>query len=361
MGPLSGVRVVELGGIGPCPFAGMLLGDLGAEVVQITRPGAERMVDAPFDIVDRGKRFARLDLKSPADVDSLKSLIRNADVLIEGFRPGVAERLGLGPDDCWQVNARLVYGRITGWGQQGPLAQTAGHDLNYIALVGALHAFGRKGAPPTPPLNLVGDYGGGALYLVVGVLAALWEARNSGKGQVVDAAMIDGAASLMSMFYGLQQCGAWQDSRGVNNLDTGAYYYDVYETSDGKHVAIGAMEAKFHDELLRRLGWPHATLPSQEDKAGWDDVKRQLRDIFRQKSRDEWCALLEGTETCFAPVLSLQESPAHPHHRARGTFVDVDSVWQPAPAPRFSRTATVARPVPREAVSLSGLVAEWSR
>jgi alpha-methylacyl-CoA racemase len=288
--------------------------------------------------MNRGRRSIAVDLKQPEGRDVVLRLVDKADALIEGFRPGVAERLGLGPDDCWKRNPKLVYGRVTGWGQTGPLAHAAGHDINYIALTGALHAIGRRGRAPVPPLNLVGDFGGGALYLAVGVLAALLEAQKSGKGQVVDAAMVDGAASLMSILYGLLASGMWVDRRGENLLDSGAPFYDVYETKDGKHVAIGSIEPKFYAELLRLSGLENEDLPKQFDRDAWPAMKERFAAVFRTKTRDEWCAIMEGSDVCFGPVMTMKEAAGHPHMKERGTFVEVDGVIQPGPAPRFSRT-----------------------
>jgi alpha-methylacyl-CoA racemase len=341
MGTLSGYKVIEFAGIGPAPMCAMLLSDMGADVLRIDRAedaGLGISTAAKFNFLGRGRRSVAIDLKRPEGTEVALRLIEKSDALIEGFRPGVMERLGLGPDVCTKRNARLVYGRMTGWGQEGPLAHAAGHDINYIALTGALHAIGRKGESPVPPLNLIGDFGGGALYLALGVVAGLLEAQKSGKGQVVDAAMVDGAASLMTAIYGLRASGIWSDKRGENILDTGAHYYDVYETSDGKHVAIGSIEAKFYAELLRLSGLQGQELPSQNDRSAWPKLKERIAAIFRTKTRDEWCRLMEGSEVCFAPVLSMEEAPNHPHNRHRGTFVEHEGVLQPGPAPRFDRT-----------------------
>lgn len=341
MGPLAGVKVIEIAGIGPGPFCAMLLSDMGAEVLRIDRTEDSDLgvkTDPRLALLNRGRRSVALNLKDSAGAEAVLRLVEQADALIEGFRPGVAERLGLGPEDCRARNPRLVYGRMTGWGQDGPLAHAAGHDINYIALSGALHAIGPRDGKPAVPLNLVGDFGGGALYLAFGVVCALLEARQSGQGQVVDAAMTDGAASLMTMFYGLKAAGLWRDSRGGNLLDGAAPFYDVYETADGKHVAIGAIEAKFYAELLEKSGLAGADLPHQMDVTRWPETKQRIADAIRTKTRDEWCAAMEGSDVCFAPVLGLDEAPAHPHNAARGTFVERDGVVQPAPAPRFSRT-----------------------
>lgn len=342
-GPLEGVRVVELAGLGPAPMTGMMLADMGAEVICVER-AARRPPLQRRDVSFRGKRSIALNLKDPRGIEALLRLLDTADVLLEGYRPGVAERLGFGPEVCHGRNPRLVYGRMTGWGQDGPLAKAAGHDINYIALAGALHAIGRPDEKPAVPLNLLGDMGGGGMLLAFGVVCALFEARGSGQGQVVDAAMIDGVAQMMWMFPGLQAVGAWDlERRGVNLLDGGAHFYDTYETADGKSVAVGAIEPQFYAELLVRLGLDAASLPPQDDPAGWPELKAKLAEVFRTKPRDEWCALLEGTDACVAPVLSWNEAPRHPQHQARGTFIEIDGVVQHAPAPRFSRTVP-ARP-----------------
>jgi alpha-methylacyl-CoA racemase len=341
MGPLAGYRVIELAGIGPAPMCAMLLAEMGADVLRIDRAGVNDLrldVDPKYDLLSRGRRSAAIELKKREGVETLMRLIEGADALVEGFRPGVAERLGIGPDECLARNPRLVYARMTGWGQEGPLAGAAGHDIDYIALAGALSAIGRRGERPVPPLNLVGDFGGGALYLAVGVLAGLLEREKSGRGQVVDAAMVDGAASLMTIIYGLHAAGLWRDERGVNLLDTGAPFYDVYETKDGKYVALGAIEPKFYAELMKKSGLGAEELPHQYDREAWPRMKQRFAEFFRTKTRDEWCAVLEGSDACFAPVLTLEEAPGHPHNRHRGTFVEVDGVVQPGPAPRFSRT-----------------------
>ena len=333
-GPLTGLRVVEFAGIGPGPFAAMLLSDMGADVVRIDRPGATRRAN---DIPGRGRRSVALDLKQPADVTQALALLRQADVLIEGFRPGVMERLGLGPDVVQAANPRLVYGRMTGWGQTGPLAQAAGHDINYIAITGALHAIGTPDTP-VPPLNLVGDYGGGSLYLIVGILAALLEARSSGQGQGVDCAISDNVVNLMATFYGISAGGGWQDRRAANMLDGGAHFYRTYRCADGKHLSVGAIEPQFYALLRKIAGMADAAFDALRDQAAWPDLQDKAAAIFATKTRDEWTRLLEGTDACVAPVLSLAEAPEHPHLRARGSFVEVDGVRQPAPAPRFSRT-----------------------
>jgi alpha-methylacyl-CoA racemase len=345
MGPLKGLRVIELASIGPGPMAAMLMADLGADVVRVDRldPSGLGVPTVPrFDVNGRSRRSVAVDLKAAAGRDVVLRLVEGADVLIEGFRPGVAERLGLGPADCHARNPRLVYGRMTGFGQTGPLAQAAGHDLNYIALSGALHAIGPAGGAPVPPLNLVGDYGGGALYLAFGVMAALFERQSSGRGQVVDAAMVDGAASLMSIFHGLRAAGAWGGGRGGNLLDGGAPFYATYETADGGYVALGPLEPKFFAELVHRLDLDRSFIAAQGDRTRWPEMREAIAATIRTKTRAEWCALLEGTDVCFAPVLSLDEVQAHPHATSRGTYVELDGVVQPGPAPRFDRSVPEA-------------------
>src|SRR5713226_4728472 len=341
MGPLTGYKVIELAGIGPAPMCAMLLSDLGAEVLRIDRTadaGLGIAIETKYSLLNRGRRSVAFDLKRPEATAALLRLIEKADALIEGFRPGVMERLGLGPDVCLARNPRLVFGRMTGWGQEGPLAMAAGHDINYIALSGALHSIGRRGEAPVPPLNLIGDFGGGALYLAFGVVAGLLEAQKSGKGQVIDAAMVDGAASLMTAIYGMHGAGIWSDERGANMLDTGAHYYDVYETRDAKHISIGSIEKKFYEELLRLSGLQNEELAPQNDRKSWPQMKERVAALFKTKTRDEWCKIMEGSDICFAPVLSMAEAPNHPHNKLRGTFVERDGVTQPTPAPRFSRT-----------------------
>jgi alpha-methylacyl-CoA racemase len=344
MGPLQGIRVIEIAGLGPGPFCAMLLADLGADVLRIERATGSGLFDPKFDLSNRGKRSVVLDLKKPEGVAAVLKLVESADILTEGFRPGVMERLGLGPDICLARNPKLVYGRMTGFGQTGPLAKVAGHDINYIAMSGALHAIGGPDKP-VPPLNLVGDFGGGALYLAFGLMAALIEAGRSGKGQVVDATMIDGAASLMTMMYGMAAAGSWDDRRYTNLVDGGAHFYDTYETADGRHVSIGSIEPQFYAELIRLAGLDPAEFAAQNDKAEWPRMKARLVEVFKTKTRDEWCSLMEGSDVCFAPVLSMFEAPEHPHNRERGTFIEIDGVLQPGPAPRFSRTAP-DRPTP---------------
>ncbi|HWW52528.1 MAG TPA: CaiB/BaiF CoA-transferase family protein [Acidimicrobiales bacterium] len=341
-GPLAGVKVIELAGIGPVPFTGMLLADLGADVVRVDRAGVVRGTETvPFqladDLMSRTRRSIGVDLKHPDGVEAVLRLVESADALVEGFRPGVVERLGVGPDACLARNPRLVYGRMTGWGQDGPLAGAAGHDINYIALAGVLDRIGRAGQPPTPPLNLIGDFGGGAMLLAYGMACALLHAWRTGEGQVVDAAMVEGASLLMIPFFGGRD-GGYNTARGTNLLDSGAPFYETYETADGKWIAIGAMEPKFYATLLELLGLAGEDLPAQMDRQGWATVKARFSAVFRTRTRAEWSALLEGTDACFAPVLGLEEVEQHPQHRARGTFVDVEGRLQPAPAPRFGQT-----------------------
>ena len=352
MGALTGYRVVEFAGIGPAPMCAMLLADMGAEVLLVDRTAASGLgvsMDYKYNLLHRSRRSLALDLKRPEATEVALKLIERADALIEGFRPGVMERLGIGPEPCLARNPRLVYGRVTGWGQEGPLAQAAGHDGNYIAIAGALYPIGRAGKAPVPPLNLVGDFGGGALYLALGIVSALLETQKSGKGQVVDAAMVDGAASLMTAIYGMHASGMWTDTRGENLLDSGAPFYDVYETKDGQHVAIGSIEAKFYAELLRITGLKDEKLPQQYDRSAWPAMKERFAAVFKTKTREEWCRLMEGSEVCFAPVLSMTEAPRHPHNRERNAFVEVAGVIQPAPAPRFSRTPSKIQRAPAKA------------
>ncbi|MET9696387.1 CaiB/BaiF CoA-transferase family protein [Streptomyces sp. NPDC006529] len=337
-GPLAGVRVVELAGIGPGPFAAMLLADLGADVVRVDRPGGGGLaVDPAYDITNRNKRSVLLDLKSARGPARVLDLVERADVLIEGFRPGVAERLGVGPAECHARNPRLVYGRMTGWGQEGPLAHSAGHDIAYIAVTGALGMIGNPDEPPAVPANLVGDYAGGSLYLVIGVLAALQHARATGTGQVVDAAIVDGTAHLTSMIHGMMAAGGWQDRRGANLLDGGCPFYGTYETSDGGYMAVGALEQQFYDTFTDLLGIKDQA-PARKDLARWGELREAVAARFRTRTRAEWTEVFDGTDACVAPVLSLREAPAHPHLAARGTFTDVGGITQPAPAPRFSAT-----------------------
>lgn len=363
MGPLAGLRVVEMAGIGPGPFCAMMLSDMGAEVVRLDRAdavGAAHERDPRFEVLNRGRPSVALDLKKPEAVATVLRLVKQADVLIEGFRPGVMERLGLGPADCAEVNKGLIYGRMTGWGQDGPLAQSAGHDINYIALTGALHAIGRAGGAPVPPLNLVGDFGGGSMYLLFGILCALWERQRSGRGQVVDAAILDGATSLTSFLYGALARSGWTTDRGTNLLDGGRPWYDSYETSDGRFVSIGPIEPRFYNQLIERLGLVAADLPKQNDPAGWSVLRERFASVFKTRTRDEWSLLLEGTDACFAPVLSASEAPAHPQNVARGNFVEIEGVVQPAPAPRFSRSnPEVAGPASRAGQQTQSALVRW--
>ena len=343
-GPLVGVKIVEFAGIGPGPFCGMLLADLGADVVRIDRSDA--VGRGQPDLANRGKRSVAIDLKKPEGVEAALSLIEKADGLIEGFRPGVMERLGLGPDVALARNPRLVFGRMTGWGQTGPWATMAGHDIDYIALTGALHTMGRKGEPPAPPLNLVGDFGGGALYLAFGLLAGIIEAKASGKGQVVDCAMIDGAASLMTMFYGMKAAGMWNANRDDNLLDGGAHFYDTYECADGQYLAIGAIEPQFHALLVKGLGLPEDAFPAQMKRAEWPAYSKRVAEVVKTRTRDEWMKVFDGTDACVAPVLSMEDAPKHPHNAERKTFVEAFGAVQPGPAPRFSRTAGAVNGAP---------------
>ncbi|WP_326784343.1 CaiB/BaiF CoA transferase family protein [Streptomyces sp. NBC_00151] len=342
-GPLAGVRVVELAGIGPGPFAAMLLADLGADVVRVDRPGGPGLgVDPAHDITNRNKRSVIIDLKAEDGASRVLDLAERADILIEGYRPSVAERLGVGPEDCQARNPGLVYGRMTGWGQEGPLAQRAGHDIAYIALTGTLGMIGDPDRPPAVPANLLGDYAGGSLYLVVGLLAALHHARATGTGQVVDAAIVDGTAHLSTMIHGMIAAGGWQDRRAANLLDGGCPYYGTYETADGRHMAVGPLEQRFYDQFVDLLGIPELG-PAHKDPARWEELRTAVADRFRTRTRDEWTAVFEDTDACVAPVLSLREAPGHPHLAARGTFVDHEGITQPAPAPRFSATPTSVR------------------
>ncbi len=340
MGPLTGLKIVEIASIGPGPMCAMLLSDLGAEVLRVDRAsavGVEPAMAPQFATLQRGRQSIGVDLKNPEGVETVLQLVEGADALIEGFRPGVTERLGIGPEDCFARNPKLVYGRMTGWGQDGPMAMAAAHDINYIALTGALHAIG-PAARPSPPLNLVADFGGGGVYLAFGVVSALLEAVKSGKGQVVDAAMVDGASSLMASCYGGFAAGSHLDERGVNRLDGGCHHYNVYETSDGKFISVGSNEPQFYALLIEALGLDMANLPPQTDRTHWPEMCDKIGAIFKTKTREEWCDQMEGSDICFAPVLSLAEAPEHPHMKARGTFVELDGVVQPGPAPRFSRT-----------------------
>ncbi len=336
MGPLSGTKIIELAGIGPGPFCGMLLADMGAEVIRVDRAGS-----APrraVDVLTRGRKSIAVDLKSDAGKEAVLKLCESADAIFEGFRPGVTERLGLGPNDCMARNEKLVYGRMTGWGQEGPMAQAAGHDINYISLVGALHGIGEKGGKPVPPLNLVGDVGGGGMMLAYGLVCAMLEAQKSGKGQVVDTAMVDGAANLMGMFFTMMGVGAYSMERGTNLLDGGAHFYGTYETKDGKYISLGSIEPQFYALLVEKAGLDAERFSAQMDGGRWDEFKAELTQVFKTKTRDEWRELMEGTDVCFAPVLALDEVHEHPHNIARNSFLEIDGIVQPAPAPRFSRS-----------------------
>jgi alpha-methylacyl-CoA racemase len=363
-GPLTGLKVVELAGLGPAPFAAMMLADMGADVLRIERASqvsSSAQTGRSWDLLNRSRRSVGVDLKQPAGVELVLRLAQQADVLVEGFRPGVMERLGLGPDVCCAHNPRLVYGRMTGYGQEGPLAQAAGHDINYIALSGALEPIGRAGDKPVPPLNLLGDFGGGGMLLVTGVLAALLERASSGRGQVVDAAMVDGSALLCTMLHAFRQVGMWSGARGENLLDTGAPFYEVYETRDGKFVAVGALEPAFYAELLDKLGLKgDPRFQAQLDKAQWPAMRAALSECFRLKTRDEWSALFAGSDACVAPVLSPLEAPEHPHNRQRQTFSLSEGVLQPAPAPRFSRTpAAIQGPAPLAGAHTEEALRDW--
>ena len=365
-GALAGIRIIEIAAIGPCPFAGMMLADHGAEVIRIDRPGGTRggvQIDRAADVLARSRRSIVVDMKSPEGVALVRDLCRTADGLIEGFRPKVMERLGLGPDVLMGDNPRLVYGRMTGWGQDGPYAAVAGHDLNYIALAGALHYFGRAGEKPTPPINMIGDFGGGGMLLAFGMLAGLLSARTTGKGQVVDCAMAEGAALLMSMVWGLNAQGAWRSERGCNELDTGAPFYEVYETRDGRFVALGAIEPQFYQEFRRRAGLlDDPAFDHPYDRAEWPALKGRLTSLFRSRTRDEWCACLDGSDTCFAPVLTMAEAVDHPHSKARGSFATVAGIVQPAPAPRFGLTpARTPTPPAQPGSDTAAILAELGR
>jgi alpha-methylacyl-CoA racemase len=366
-GPLKGYRIIELAGIGPGPFAGMMLADMGAEVLRIDRSQAVRDGGSrrSADVLGRGRRSAAVDLKRPEGREAVLRLVEKADALIEGFRPGVTERLGLGPADCLARNPKLVYGRMTGWGQTGPYASSAGHDINYVALSGTLAMIGRKGEPPLPPLNLVGDFGGGGMILAFGIVCGILEASRSGQGQVIDAAMVDGAALLAAMVYGLESTGSWRFERGTNVLDGGTWYYNVYETADGGYISLGSIEPQFYDELLRLTGLADnvdakGPLPGQNDRSSWPAMKERVAELVKTRTRAEWCELLEGSDACFAPVLEPDEAPKHPHNVERGTFGEYAGVVQPMPAPRFSRTpAEIASPPPRAGQHTDEALSDW--
>jgi alpha-methylacyl-CoA racemase len=345
MGPLAGIKIIEIAGIGPGPFCAMMLADMGAEVLRVDRKGNPGL--GKLDLLNRSRRSIAVDLKKPEAIELVLNLVEKADGIMEGFRPGVMEKLGLGPDVCLKRNPKIVYGRITGWGQDGPLAMAAGHDINYISIAGVLHAIGHAGGKPVPPLNLVGDFGGGGMLLAFGMVCGILEAMKSGKGQVVDAAMVDGAASLMTLMWGLKAMGMWTDERGVNLLDTGAHFYDTYETADGKYISIGSIEPQFYQLLLKLAEIDDPDFTHQQSREKWQLLKERIAKIFKAKTRDEWCGIMEGSDVCFAPVLSMEEAIQHPHNLARGTFTEMDGVVQPAPAPRFSRTvAEISAPPP---------------
>jgi alpha-methylacyl-CoA racemase len=367
-GPLKGYRIVELAGIGPGPFAGMMLSDMGADVVRVDRAQSVTAFDPSRpsrDYLGRGRRSIGVDLKHPDGVETVLKLVEEADGLIEGFRPGVTERLGVGPDVCLARNPRLVFGRMTGWGQDGPYASTAGHDINYIALSGTLSMIGRAGEAPVPPLNLVGDFGGGGMMMAFGMVCGLLEAKGSGKGQVIDAAMVDGAALLATMMFELAGQGAWAPERGTNLLDTGSWFYEVYETRDDKYVSFGSIEPQFFAELMRLTGLAddvdsQGPVPAQSDRRTWPAMKERLAAIVRTRTRDQWCELMEGTDTCFAPVLGVDEAHLHPHNAHRGTFTEIGGVTQPAPAPRFSRSQTgPVAPAPQAGQHTDEILADW--
>ena len=358
-GPLNGVKIVEFAGIGPGPFCGMLLSDMGADVIKIDRAGAESDAN-PKDVSGRGRRSIALNLKDSGDVETALKLIEKADALIEGFRPGVMERLGLGPDAALARNPNLIYGRMTGWGQTGTLAHAAGHDMNYIALTGALQAMGRRNEKPPIPLNLIGDFGGGAMYLAFGILAGIVNVKNGGEGQVIDCAMTDGAASLATMFHGFRALGVWSEERENNLLDGGAHFYDSYECRDGKYVSIGSIEPQFYQLLLEKTGVDQSEFKDQMDRSKWPELKAKLASVFKSKTRDEWSKIMEGTDVCFAPILTFDEAIEHPHNKARETFVEVEGVAQPAPAPRFSKTPGAIQSVsPGRGQHTDEILSDW--
>ena len=358
MGPLKGVKIIEIAGIGPGPFCAMMLADMGADIIRVDRKGNPGL--GKLDLLNRSRRSIAVDLKKPEGVELVLKLVEKADGLTEGFRPGVMEKLGLGPDVCLKRNPRLVYGRITGWGQDGPLARAAGHDINYISIAGVLNAIGHSGNKPVPPMNLVGDFGGGGMFMAFGMVCGFLEARKSGKGQVVDAAMVDGAAALMTMMWGFKAMGMWRDERGVNMLDTGAHFYDTYETGDGKYVSIGSIEPQFYALLLKLGEIDDPDFQNQHDQAKWPELKEKIAAVFKTRTRDEWCAIMEGSDVCFAPVLTMEEALKHPHNQARSTFIEVEGVAQPAPAPRFSRTVPeVSGPPPLPGDHNESALSDW--
>jgi alpha-methylacyl-CoA racemase len=359
MGPLEGIRVIEIAGIGPGPFCAMMLSDMGADVVRIDRKSAEGQ-GSKYNVLNRGRKSIAIDLKKPEGVEAVLGLVEQADALLEGFRPGVMERLGIGPDVCSERNPKLVFGRMTGWGQDGPMARAAGHDINYISLTGVLHSIGRPSGDPVPPLNLVGDFGGGGMLLAFGIVCALLEAKSSGKGQVVDAAMTDGSAALMAAIYGLKSMGIWNNDRGNNMLDSGSHFYDAYECADGKFVSLGSIEPQFYALLREKAGLSEELFDDQMVRETWPAKKARLAEVMRSKSRQEWCDLMEGSDVCFAPILDLDEAPAHPHNKARETFVDLDGVTQPNAAPRFSRTpGAIQGPPPNAGQHSEEALADW--
>ena len=363
MGPLAGIRVVEMAGIGPAPFCGMLLADMGADVLSVDRLAPSDLgfaIDRRFDLLNRGKRALAVNLKSPDGIEAVRDLVRSADLMIEGFRPGVMERLGLGPKPCHEINPRLVYGRMTGWGQEGPLSQQAGHDINYIALAGVLDAIGPKAGAPVVPLNLIGDFAGGAMYLAMGLVAALLESKTSGQGQVIDASMFDGAVNLMTMHHGYRQAGIWSTSRGSNAVDGGSPYYTTYRTQDGKYVAVGAVELRFYRELIQRLGLDGESLPDRDDPDQWDALRHRFATVFETRTRDQWAQCFADGDACVSPVLSMEESMVHPHALARRNFLHAGGVAEPAPAPKFSRTPGDVRHAPVDPRSdTSGALRHW--
>ena len=345
MGPLKGLQIIEMAGIGPAPFCGMVLSDLGANVIRVDRVTSAGSVSRQ-EASNRGKKSIAVDLKTPKGIEIVLNLVAASDAIFEGFRPGVMEKLGLGPDVCLQKNKKIVFGRMTGWGQEGPLAHAAGHDINYISLSGVLATIGRPGSPPVPPLNLIGDYGGGGMLLALGLVAALFETKSSGKGQVIDAAMVDGSALLMTMIYNMRGMGLWKDSLGSNFLDGGAHFYDTYECKDGKYISIASIEPKFYQLLRETTPLEDSIFDDQLSRESWSEQKKSLKEIFLKKTQQEWCDLMEGTDICFAPVLNMAEAPEHPHNKARDTFIELEGIVQPAPAPRFSRTAPEVYPPP---------------
>ena len=362
-GPLTGLRVIELAGLGPGPFCAMVLADLGAEVIRLERvqmPAARPGIPDRRVLLTRGRQAIGVDLKHEDGINLVLRMVEQADVLLEGFRPGVMERIGLGPTVCLERNPRLIYGRVTGYGREGPLAHEAGHDINYIAIAGALAPIGRRGEPPLPPLNLIADFGGGGMLLAMGVLAAIYERSHSDRGQVVDAAMVDGAALLTTMFHEIRSLSLWNDERGTNSMDSGAHYYNVYETADGEYLSVGAMEPRFYRSLMLGLGFAEERIPPQDDQSQWEHLTSQLAEIFHGRTRQEWLDIFDGSDACVTPVLSLADAPFHPHNRDRATFVDVGGVMEPAPAPRFSRTPPHSpSPSPGAGIHATECLEQW--